>query len=336
MAILLPAVIADTESFTLLAFGLLFIALRIYVRGSQVGSPLKFEVDDYLMPLAGVMFIGETVAAHLVRSKFNGLTNSYMTDEERATLDPRSTEYGDRVWGSKIQVIGWCIYATILWLIKFCVAIFYSRLTTGLNHLPTRVRFAYILLGLTYLTVLLGLLLGCQPLRKNWQISPNPGNICQPTNSTLNVLIMVIPNVLTDLYLMSIPLPLLWTVKINLRQKVPLMCLFSSAAFIILAAIVRAVIVITSGPDGAIAGSQWACRESFVSIVVANLPIIQPLIRKGAGKIGLSGLFTSRKSTLYGHRVESHPLESRDTPTIKRSGTVVSVHANKMAWDGNG
>lgn len=56
-----------------------------------------------------------------------------MTDEQRATVDPSSKEYYDRQWGSKIQVIGWSLYAMILWLIKFCVAIYYSRLTYGIG-----------------------------------------------------------------------------------------------------------------------------------------------------------------------------------------------------------
>jgi hypothetical protein len=60
---------------------------------------------------------------------FQGLTNSYMSDEERAALDPTSTEYDNRQWGSKIQVLGWSFYAFILWALKFCVAAFYSRLT---------------------------------------------------------------------------------------------------------------------------------------------------------------------------------------------------------------
>ncbi|KAI3012804.1 Glycosyl hydrolase 10 family protein [Aspergillus niger] len=327
----------DTEAFTLLSLGLFFIIIRIYVRWSQVGGPLNFAVDDYLMPLAGAVFIGETVAAHLVRSKFNGLTNSYMTDEQRAALDPSSKEHYDRQWGSKIQVIGWSLYAMILWLIKFCVAIYYSRLTSGLNHLPARVRFAYILLGVTYLVVGLTIVLGCQPMHKNWQINPNPGNICQPTKSTLSVLIVVIPNVITDLYLMSIPLPLLWAVKISIRQKITLMALFSSAAFIIMAGIIRAVTILTAGPDGAVAGSQWACRETFVSIVVANLPIIQPLLRKGASKIGLSVLFSSARggTSSYGRRRgESYPLASREgntQTTTKKSRTRLSVHERTTA-----
>lgn len=75
------------------------------------------------------MFTLETVAAYLVGALFQGLTNSYMTDEQRESLDPYSREYSNRQWGSKIQVIGWSFYACILWMLKVCVAVFYGRLT---------------------------------------------------------------------------------------------------------------------------------------------------------------------------------------------------------------
>ncbi|KAL2826871.1 hypothetical protein BDW59DRAFT_171688 [Aspergillus cavernicola] len=297
------------ESFALLGLGLVFILVRIYVRWTQVG-PSNFQLDDYLMPLAGLVFAVEVSLAYLVGAKYNGLTNSYMTDEERATLDPDSQEYHNRVMGSKIQVAGWSLYVMVLWLIKFCLAIFYSRLTNGLSHLPARVRLAYILLGVTYLAVALTIVLSCQPMQKFWQISPNPGNTCQPTRSMAYVLVVMIPNVLTDLYLMSIPLPLLWTVRIGIRRKITLMGLFSGAIFIIMAAIIRAVTIITAGPDGAVSGSKWACRESFVSIIVANLPILQPLIRRGASKLGLSGLFSNSGGPSDYRRPGDYPLAS--------------------------
>lgn len=70
-------------------------------------------------------------AAYLVGANFDGLTNSYMTPEQRASLDPDSEEYYNRVWGSKIQVIGWSLYAAILWCLKLCIAAVYARLTYG-------------------------------------------------------------------------------------------------------------------------------------------------------------------------------------------------------------
>lgn len=52
-----------------------------------------------------------------------------MTDEERANIDINGREHYNRVWGSKIQVIGWSLYACILWSLKFCITAFYGRLT---------------------------------------------------------------------------------------------------------------------------------------------------------------------------------------------------------------
>jgi hypothetical protein len=52
-----------------------------------------------------------------------------MTPAQRADLDPLSQEYAWRVGGSKTQVVGWSLYTTLLWLLKACMAVFYSRLT---------------------------------------------------------------------------------------------------------------------------------------------------------------------------------------------------------------
>lgn len=76
-----------------------------------------------------VVFILETVAAYLVVAMYRGLTNSYLTDEQRASMDPNSREYHDRIGGCRIQLIGWAFYATILWLVKGSLSVFYSRLT---------------------------------------------------------------------------------------------------------------------------------------------------------------------------------------------------------------
>lgn len=65
---------------------------------------------------------------------------------------------------------------------------------------------------------------------------------------------------------------------------------------------------------------------------MANLPIIQPLLRKGASKIGLSVLFSSARGGTgsYGRRRgESYPLASREGNTqtaTKKSRTRLSVH----------
>ncbi|KAF4487865.1 integral membrane PTH11, partial [Fusarium agapanthi] len=308
------------EQFVLLSLGLVTIGVRMGVRIRQIGFG-GWHLDDYLMPITGLIFTAETVAAYLVGAKFQGLTNSYMTDQERADIDMNGQEHYNRVWGSKIQVIGWSFYACILWCLKFCVTAFYGRLTSGLTHLKTRVTIAYIILGVSYAVVALTILLSCQPFHHFWQVSPDPGLLCQPTKSPAYVLVVVIPNILTDIYLLSIPLPLLWGVNISVRRRLTLMLLFSGALFIMMAGTIRAVTILTAGPNGAVAGSQWACRETFVAIIVTNLPIIQPLIRKGASMIGLSVLFSrGTKSASQSHQLRSSEMGGSRFNASRRRG----------------
>jgi hypothetical protein len=83
------------------------------------------------------------VAAYLVGAKFGGLTNAYMSPEERADLDVHSVEHYNRVMGSKVQVIGWSLYAAILWCLKVCVNALYGRLTYETHTLRPNVVVAF-------------------------------------------------------------------------------------------------------------------------------------------------------------------------------------------------
>jgi hypothetical protein len=120
----------EAESFTLLGLAIFFIVLRVYARIRLVGFK-ELEADDYLMLLVIVPYSVETSLAYLVGNRFDGLTNSAMTDAERAALSPDSDEYSLRVNGSKTQVAGWVMYTSVLWIIKTSLCFFYVRLTVG-------------------------------------------------------------------------------------------------------------------------------------------------------------------------------------------------------------
>lgn len=116
------------EAFTLLSLAVVVIVIRTGARLSMVGIR-NFQVDDYLMPLAAVVYGLETGAAYSVGAKWKGLANNSMTDAQRLALSPDSEEFLLRVGGSKTQVMGWSLYTLLLWLLKTCMAVFYSRLT---------------------------------------------------------------------------------------------------------------------------------------------------------------------------------------------------------------
>ncbi|KAH1978961.1 hypothetical protein KXW88_007481 [Aspergillus fumigatus] len=273
------------EAFTLLSLAIVVIILRIVARIMTVGLH-NFQLDDYLMPLAGVVYGLETGAAYCVGAWWKGLANNHMTDDQRAALSPDSEEFRLRVGGSKTQVLGWSLYTTLLWLLKACMAIFYSRLTAGLINMHIRVRVAYGAIGVTYLIVILSILFGCHPMHKNWQIYPNPGLRCQPAIAPLDVYMTVTLNVATDIYLITIPTPMLFKARLPWREKLELFILFSGGIFVMTAGILRCVLIVTAGANGASQAGSWACRETFVAVVIGNAPMIYPLFRRAARRAG--------------------------------------------------
>jgi hypothetical protein len=327
-----------TEAFTLLGVGLFVITLRTIARLTSVGLG-GLKADDYLMILAAVrpvliryprltnilqgVYSVETYLAYSVGAFWHGLANNGMTDEQRRLLSPSSEEYRLRVNGSKTQVAGWSTYTFLLWIVKASMCTFYLRLTDGLNF-RTRIHIGFAMILATWLAVLLSILFSCFPLSKNWQIYPDPGNFCQPAISRVDIFVTVVLNVVTDIYLLTIPIPMLWQSRLPPFKKAGLIVLFSGGIFVTMAGILRCVLIITVRclptpilplplplprthpltilpPQDPVNGAQqagsWACRETFVAVVTSNLPMIFPLLRRFfAPLLGTIRSFSSKLS----------------------------------------
>ncbi|KAH8431657.1 uncharacterized protein LDX57_009313 [Aspergillus melleus] len=304
------------EAFTLLGLAIVTIVVRVIARFLTVGFK-NFQFDDYLMPVAGIVYSFETAAAYCVGAWWQGLANNSMTDQQRMTLDPASEEYRLRVGGSKTQVIGWSLYTTLLWLLKACMAMFFSRVTAGLVNMTIRIRLAYLFIAVTYIAVICSILFGCHPMSKNWQIYPDPGNYCQPAVSHIDVYVTVTLNVATDVYLISIPTPMLFKARLPWREKLELLILFSGGIFVMAAGILRCVLIVTAGANGAQQAGSWACRETFVAVIIGNAPMIYPLFRRMARRAGWY------ISSTYGGASQSYQLSEGD-------GKVMNDHTSTM------
>ncbi|KAK4225372.1 hypothetical protein QBC38DRAFT_511101 [Podospora fimiseda] len=290
-----------TEVFALLGVGLFVIGLRLYVRISTVGIK-RLQPDDYLMVLAAVIYSMETYLAYSVGVFWKGLANNAMTDEERKSLSPDSMEYYLRVNGSKTQVAGWCTYTFLLWIIKASMCTFYLRLTEGLMY-HRRIYTGFVMIFISWIAVLFSILFACYPLRKNWQIYPDPGNFCQPAISKVDIIVTVVLNVLTDIYLMSIPIPMLLKASLRPLKKAGLIFLFSGGIFVTVAGILRCALIILDPINGAQKAGSWAVRETFVAVVASNLPMIFPLVAKIARPLfGSLRSITSQKPSKYNSR----------------------------------
>ncbi|KAI0392821.1 hypothetical protein F5Y17DRAFT_477232 [Xylariaceae sp. FL0594] len=294
-----------TEDFTLFGVGLLVTVTRTYARIRQVG--LKgLQADDYLAWVAMLIYSAETALAYSVGAKAMGLANNGMTDEQRLSLSPNDPEYHTRVTGCKIQLAGWSTYSALLWTLKASLLVFYIRLTNGLGRgYLRRIYIGFGLLGVTYLAATLNLFLGCRPFRRYWQIYPDPGNTCQPAISTRIVWVYASLNIISDIYLLSIPIPMLWSASMKLPKKIGLIALFSGGVFVIVCALIRAVLIITDPVAGAQTAGSWAVRETFVAVLTANLPMVFPLV-----SALLRPVISSARSAYYPHHASPKNNES--------------------------
>lgn len=101
-----------------------------------------------------------------------------------------------------------------------------------------------LILLVTYAGTIAAVLLGCHPFDKYWQIFPNPGSMCMPAISPILIAVFLSCNIFTDLYLVSMPIPVLLRAPLRKTQKVSLISLFGCNVLVTAIAVVRAILML--------------------------------------------------------------------------------------------
>ncbi|KAJ5574054.1 uncharacterized protein N7459_008481 [Penicillium hispanicum] len=342
-----PAVV---ELWVLYSVGVTFTLIRTYARVRAVGWR-DLAPDDYLIWVgivrilavdAKIFYTAQTALAYTVTSVAFGLANSGMTDAERAALSIDDPEYHyryvapqskidlgtgkliqvvlTRVVGSKIQVAGWVTYMALIASLKLSMMAFYVRLTDGLGRryrIPVYVGF--VLVSVSFLASIITAFAACQPFHKYWQINPNPGNICQPAISKAIVWVTFIANIVTDPYLIFIPIPMLWQSSLKLIKKVATTIVLGAGIFVLVCATLKSVFLITEPLNGAEIADSWGTRETFVAVITTNLPMIFHLCRSWLARI-FGSVFQSSRRTYKSPSGGFRSIGGSELPSRSRRG----------------
>ncbi|KAM3069507.1 hypothetical protein ACMFMG_005615 [Clarireedia jacksonii] len=318
------------EVWTFWAIALAFIVLRFYARLWTLGWK-KLGLEDALMIWACISYTLEATCSYYLSVVWKNYSNAGMTDAERAALDPDSKEWQYRVNGSITHIVQWFAYVNLMWALKGCWLVYFTRLTS-LNRMKVHIRIGYLLIAITYVGSMIVIPCQCLPFRKQWQINPNPGNNCLPGYSKVQMQSIIPINAITDIYLLLIPMPMIfWTYRgIPTSKRISLLVLFSAGLILIGFAILHALAIV--GVEGDTTSSEaWSLRESFVAVLATNLPIILPLIQhwyhvyRGEAKLGsFTGTPISQGLELT-HRYT--------TSNTSRSRSRKESIAKSVAWD---
>lgn len=220
-------------------------------------------------------------------------------------------------WAKFLIAVEW-IYLAAVTLPKLSILSMYLRIfTTKLYR-----RSVYVLGVILIMTFVVGGLtgsLGCQPLAFFWDPTI-PGGHCIDINAFFRWISL--PNILTDVAMLVLPQPLIWTLKITRNQKIGLTLTFLTGSVGLIASIFRFTTffrndAITDGTFSSVELMSWTIIEPGIYLMAACLPPLRPLAQRFLKDTVLARLSTKRISKQNDGSYELSPVN--DKPRAHRS-----------------
>ncbi|WEW54894.1 hypothetical protein PRK78_000321 [Emydomyces testavorans] len=247
-------------------FSLAIILVRVF--GRYIRTERLFP-EDWVMALSILPLLIRMGFVHVVLIwGTNNASAAGLTD-----LDIYHRELGSRmVLGARI------FYALFIWTAKFTVTAFFKRMTAQI----WRRSFQKILLViryflvLTFIAVILATLTECQPFDNYWRVLPDPGPSCRQGYAQL--ITMGTCDVITDLLLITFPIPIIYRSAMPTKRKVSLTLLFG-LSFILVAITCYRVPSVISRKGSQQYRSLLASLEILAAAAISNAIVIGSFVR---------------------------------------------------------
>ncbi|QBZ61176.1 hypothetical protein PoMZ_08122 [Pyricularia oryzae] len=254
------------QGWTMYAVGIVFIGLRMYASITKLGWR-HLRLDDLLMLPVLVLYTGLIVGLNVLT--LGGGSVPYPPDAAGPLTEGQIRA---RIQGSKVAVVNEQCLLNLLYILKCCMLVLYTRLTLGTNT-QRLVRLVAVYVALCWATTQVVFFTHCRPFSGMYAFPP-PSQDCATYERY--ELAEGILNITSDLLILCIPISLVVRVNMPWRQKAVLLVVFSTGIFVILAAVLTKYydLVTDWGPAYMI----WYVRETSVAVYVANMPIIWPLV----------------------------------------------------------
>ncbi|KAL9607133.1 MAG: hypothetical protein Q9167_007926 [Letrouitia subvulpina] len=180
------------------------------------------------------------------------------------------------------EVIGGLISTEVLYnpaiaCVKFSFLLFFRRVFPGrrfhaLLWLVGTIVFIYSWI------IIFSAIFQCRPIRATWDMSVKDAK-CMKFN--VEVVVFAVFNVITDVTILIIPIPILWKLQIPWSRKIQLMAVFLTGIFVCVVSAYRvpkeAFLSLADAPWSNVDPCVWSVVEVCVGIVSACLPTMRPL-----------------------------------------------------------
>ncbi|ROW14766.1 hypothetical protein VPNG_03832 [Cytospora leucostoma] len=271
---------AITSVFLVLA--IVAVIARFYARSLQGKS---ISLDDYLL-VAGLFFTIATVGLGYA-FVLNAGVGLHMVDATSEQMEI----------AMKLFMPACLTWGLATFFIKLSILFFYISIFT-FPRLRTAVFIVITLDVALIIVVIFESFLLCRPLAYTWD-KTIPGGVCG--NSTESYLSVAILNLILDIALVILPMPVLWRLQMPVEKKVAVNAILALGLLIcgLTAARINSIVSLdamdftyTVVPD-----LIFGALEIELGIVVACLPILRPVGRKVLGSNYMYSAFGRAKSS---------------------------------------
>lgn len=249
----------------LTSFSFLVVISRCIIRFLLIFKP---GMDDYMM-LAALLFTIAYQATIYVLEIYGGMGMSITT-----------LSFAEMAVSLKGTFAVEIFYYTIVFCVKSSIVFMYQRFAIWATF--KRLCFGTNVFLATFYVVCIATTLGqCTPLEKAWDVTRMlPGNCI---NTTVFFYSTSGFNILTDIWILLLPIPTLRSLKVSRHSRHVLYGIFGVGAFATAMSIVRLysihIYTLAEDPfkDGVLV-NIWSMVEVNIAIVCASIPALKPLM----------------------------------------------------------
>ncbi|KAH8590506.1 hypothetical protein B0O99DRAFT_464231, partial [Bisporella sp. PMI_857] len=267
----------------IIIFALVFVAARIFVR-KRWGTGIA--TDDWVIVASTVFFL-VLAGLNLLMIEHGVGLHLVVVSAEDFTIVLQS------LMGSE------CAYTMTIALTKISILLMYCRIFPIKSMKKGAVVLGCITIAWA-IAVLLISIFQCTPIRKTW-LPTLPYGHC--INLKACFMGNALPNILTDIAILSLPIPQVWGLHTSVSRKISLTIVFLLGSFVIGASIYRFVTLLTFDTSDltytTAAPSIWTVVEAAAGLVSACLPTFGPVFQLLKQKLGIETLTSASKRKSY-------------------------------------
>ncbi|KAL8857920.1 MAG: hypothetical protein Q9178_005539 [Gyalolechia marmorata] len=291
---------------------------RTYIRIFQSHT---LSIDDGLFFLAVVFLIAGTVVMYMSMPYIYFWHN---IDPNTFQITPETLELLQRAW--KLQASTSVLFSLALFSVKLSFLMFFRSLLRGLRGLMLYWWCVFGLMVAVAIAFCCMIFIVCPYFDTRVLVRCSTTATTATTKNTLQA--SVVLDIFTDILVITIPVALLWRVRISFRRKILLLFILSLSIFTMIVCIVRvAGVQLSDGSVDSAWATFWLHIEAAVAVVIISITSYRSLFVKDKPTDRKGSRYHSNKQRLWNRRRREEKgveMPTMPGPTLTGMRTVIS------------